>query len=198
MGKQYHVGGGVAAASCKPLRDLLLVRMVYDPPEVYSLYVPEQFRDPLPQQGEVIAVGKDQKVVRPGDYLVFHPWGSREVYNKGSFELDVGECAFLTLDVVAGLLAPDGELFPLPDHVLVKPEFSTQGRPEKKGLIWTVGQTFSVAPPQEGVVAKVGEDVTLVCRGDRVMFPDDKGSEIGLIDKVWYAIKETDLLVVQK
>ncbi len=188
-------GGGLRVASFRPYGKLILVKATYDTDKIYSsgLIIPDFYKNPLPQQGIVEAVGPKQDVIKVGDHLLFHPWAPHE--RVGVMHMDGEHWVFVSIQDVAAI-ARDMELYPLPNDVLILPAFRAV-RPSKPGLIYISGELAGTERPQaEGLVVRVGRDVTLVAPGEDVLLPEVGGNEIGFIDKVWYTIKEVDLLGV--
>ena len=180
----------------KPMGDDVVVDPYYDPDKVGSghqpgagalLYIPDRAKNPMSQQGLVVGIGPQQKDIEVGDYILFHPWVGRA--------FTVKEHEYLNLHYwdVVGWLAPDGILFPLPDSVVVKPIFKPRG-PTLSGSIYLLRQVFHIEPPQMGMVVRTGERCKVVRPRQTVMFGLHAGNEIGLVDTVWYTIKEEDLL----
>jgi len=179
-----------------PIGDRVIVEPYYDADKVFSLWIPDSAKNPMSQQGKVLAVGPEQKDVEPGDMILYHPFVAEPIK---TFLLDSKELLAISPCHIAGFLAPDGELFPLPDWVMLAPEFKPDGV-VKQGVLWVPRQVFEVEPPEIGMVVRVGERVTTVKPAQRVVFPLDKGNEIGLDTgksrAVYYTIKADDLLAI--
>ena len=194
---EQTLGGGVKAALVRPYGALIMAQATYDSDEIYSskLIIPAYFKNPLPQQGIVTSVGPKQDVIKVGDHLLFHPWAAHVRLPGGILRLDGEHYVFVSLTDIAAIVR-DREMYPLPDEVLILPDFRPV-RPSKPGLIYISGELEGMERPQEeGLVVRVGEDVTVVTSGDTILLPEGYGSEIGFIDKVWYTIKEKHLLGV--
>lgn len=199
----HKLGGWLPGDSTnmRPLHKKILVEPEYDADKIGSFYIPEAYMNPLSQQGVVLAVGPEQETIRVGDRVLYHPWSEIEkhgeqqkipVMKDGKWE----EAFILDEKFIVGWLAPDGVLFPLPDFIVLDPKFSA-GDAHEAGMVGSlhvVGQAFDIEPPQQGKVASIGERVTTIHVGDIVLYPIDKGNEIGLINKVWYTIREEDIL----
>lgn len=178
--------------SLKPTKNKILVDPLYDPdtvetglsPGAPGLYMPDTGKNPMSQQGVVLAVGPEQKDVEPGDYVLYHPFIGIPIPH-GDEELLLVEYRHLV-----GFLSGTGELWPLPDDVVIAPEFQRAGL---QGLLWVPRQVFHIDVPCTGVVLKRGERVIGLEVGQRVLYPPGKGNEIGL-RKVFYTIKGADLL----
>lgn len=187
-------GGGLRVASFHLHRDLILVLAKYDSDRVHStIWIPESFKNLMPQQGIVVEVGPKQRVIQTGDRVIFHPWAPQVRLSHGVIEICGKAYTIVSLTDIAGTVSSGGELFPLPDEVVILPEFRYM-RPGKKGLIYVSGELDVNEIPDRGYITKVGKNVTTVEVGDKVVFPPSVGSEIGIIDTVFYTIKEKDLL----
>jgi co-chaperonin GroES (HSP10) len=177
------------------LGDDILVDPLYDPdrassglsPGAPALYLPDSGRNPISQQGIVLDTGPRQWYLERGDHVLFHPflgWPFRE----NGYE-------YLRIEArtVVGWCDRGGGLHPMPDSVVVLPHFKPAGRPVQKGLLWVPSQVFYIDVPCTGRVVRVGELVTELKVGEYVLFPHDKGNEIGL-QQVYYTIREADIL----
>jgi co-chaperonin GroES (HSP10) len=177
----------------QPVGDRVLVEPYYDADKVYSLIIPDSAKNPMSQQGKVMAVGPEQKDIQLLDHILYHPFVGEPVQTAKA------EWLMVESRHVVAWLAPDGELFPLPDFVMLMPNFKPDGV-VKQGLIYVPRQVFEVEPPETGVVARVGERVSGVVPGMTVVYPLGAGNEIGLDTgksrAVYYTIKADDLLAI--
>ena len=173
----------------------------YEAQKVYSLIIPESAKNPMSQQGLVVEVGPKQKVIKPGDYILYHPFsGVLLPWRTPNNE----ELLLFAPSSIAGWFIR-GEIYPLPGFVVIKPRFRDNG-PSRRGSVFTVGQVFHVEPPDTGDVRRIGLEVETVRVGDIVVFPvygengrqDKVGHEIGIDNgfsrQVVYVIHESDLL----
>lgn len=167
----------------RALHDHLVVDPYYDADKIGSIYIPEAFKNPEPQQGFVLSAGADSKV-NEGVMILFHPF--RSVPLQGTNLI-----ALRDKDVVAYLV--DGELVPLEYHLMILPDWSTKYA--QKGLIYlppTAQEDHS--PVMIGTIAigTVGE----FSPGTKVVIPPGKGSEIGFKDTVYYFIHQDEILAI--
>jgi co-chaperonin GroES (HSP10) len=176
--------------------DKIIVDPRSEADRVYSLVIPESAKNPMPQQGEVVAVGPQQKDIQAGDYVLFHPFTGEAVEPT---YLSPGGYLVLQPHNIAAFLTPDGELFPLPDFVMILPDFKATGV-TKQGSLWLPKQVFEVEPPETGIIARIGSRVTTVHAGQKVVYPLHAGNEIGLDTGVhrgvYYTMKADDLLAI--
>lgn len=183
--------------SLVPTSNRILVEPLYDPdtvetglsPGAPGLFMPDSAKNPMSQQGIVLAVGPEQQDVEEGDHVLYHPFIGTPIKTSDP------ELLLLEPRHLVGFLAPDGVLWPLPDYVVLRPDFRPAGRPIMEGHLWIPKQVFSVDIPCTGVVVRRGARVSTVTPGQRVLFPTDKGNEIGL-RQVWYTIRSADLLAI--
>lgn len=183
--------------SLEAIRGNVIVDPLYDPSKVETglspgapgLYMPDSAKNPMSQQGIVIAVGPKQKVIEVGQHILYHPFIQ--------FPFKVGGHEYLKVETrhIVGFLDSDGRLCPLPWDIVVHPDFRSAGRPVQSGLLWLPKQVFDVDIPCTGTAVSVGSRVTSVRPGQRILFPPEGGNEIGL-RKVWYTIREGDVLAI--
>ena len=178
----------------KPLRDDLIVDPLYDPDKVETglspgapgLYVPDPYKNPMSQQGTVVASGNSD--VEEGDHVLYHP------FIGSPFRVNGYEYLRIESRHLAGFLDADGSLWPLPGDVALRPIFSPAGRPILEGSLWVPKQLHHTDVPCAGVILRVGERAGVdVHPGEVVLFPPNRGNEIGL-RKVYYTIHGSDLL----
>lgn len=187
----------------RPLHDHVIVDPLYDAQFVGSghapdptlpppplLELPRSMENPMAQQGIVTAVSDKETDIQVGDHILFHPFVAIPIKVKGIEFLAVARWH------IAGWLTPDGKLFPLPDDVVIMPMFKPRGE-HKVGSIIAV--TMDPDPPTVGIVLRVGDRVREFATGDMVVIPYDPhganpiGSEIGLVNKVYYTIPEREI-----
>lgn len=174
------------------LRDRILVEPLYDPdtvetglsPGAPGLFMPDTGKNPMSQQGIVVAVGPEQRDVEVGDHVLYHPFIGIPIAH--------GDEEFLLVEYrhLVGFLDSTGELWPLPDDMVIRPEFPRAGM---EGMLWVPRGVFYIDIPCTGVVVKRGERVSTISPGQRVLYPPAKGNEIGL-RQVVYTIRGSDLL----
>ena len=190
----------------RPLRDIIIVDPYYDAEVVGSghdtekprIFLPDSAKNPMSQQGRVVAVGPRQRVLKPEDYILYHPFTGLPFYWEGQEYLKI-EYHF-----VVGWLKVENDqphIYPLPGEVLIEPAFNP--REAAHGII-----LIEAEPPRKGRVVRVGDGVTSVQPGDRVVFPlsheghhllgQPAGSEIGLVNRVWYTIPERFIFATEK
>lgn len=188
----------------KPLQDSVIVEPYYDADLVGSghnkgaptLVLPDSAKNPMAQQGSVVAVGKKQMDIRVGDYILFHPFVARPLRLEGKEYLHVEH-----RHIAAWLSPSDGECFPLPEDVLLRPHFKARGahKAGNEGLIYAY--TTEPDPPTTGVILRVGNRVRTLKVGNVVVIPYSTrgegyqpiGHEIGIINQVLYTIPERDI-----
>jgi co-chaperonin GroES (HSP10) len=165
----------------KALGDRVVVEPYFDSDKIGSIYIPEYFKNPEPQQGVVVSAGPLSPFV-DGTYVFFHPFRSQPL----------GDTKLIGLhdkDIVATLV--DEELVPLEDHVMVLPDW--ESKTKHKGIIFlppTV--TIDNSPVIRGTVVR--SNSKLLEAGTMVVIPPGKGSEIGYIDTVYYLIHQDEIL----
>jgi len=168
---------------------------LYDPEKVETglslgapaLFMPDSAKNPMSQQGIVVSVGPEQRDIEVGDHVLYHPFIGTVV------EYEEHEYLLLENRHIAGFLDPSGNLWPLPDDAVVRPDFGPAGRPVLEGGLWVPKQVFSIDIPCTGVILKRGTRVPFVEVGQRVLYPPSAGNEIGL-RRVLYTIRGSDLL----
>lgn len=183
--------------SLAPTSNRILVDPLYDPetvetglsPGAPGLYMPDSAKNPMSQQGTVVGVGPGQKDVEVGDHVLYHPYVGEVIKHEGH------EYLKLEYRHIVGFLDTEGTLWPLPDYVVVRPDFKPAGRPVLEGGLWLPKQVFSIDIPCTGVIVRRGTRVPTVEVGQRVLFPQKAGNEIGL-RVVWYTIRAEDLLAI--
>jgi co-chaperonin GroES (HSP10) len=179
------------------LRTDVIVDPLYDPervetglsPGAPALYMPDSGKNPMSQQGIVVATGNPD--VEIGDHVLYHPFIGTPIWE--------GDHEYLRIEArhLVGYLSPSGELWPLPMDVVVSPIFEQAGRPvlQSSGL-WVPKQLYTPDIPSTGIVVRVGTRAGAdVKPGQCVLFPPNRGAEVGL-RKVFYVIHGRDLLAV--
>lgn len=177
-----------------PLNNRIVVKPHYDAEKVYGLYMPDSGKNPMSQQGEVVAVGPQQAAIHIGDQVIYHPFVATP------FRMNGTEYLYLTFEHLVGWLSPDGHIFPLPNYVLVRPEFPRHTEQITKAGLYIPDTWFERTVPVFGTVVRCGSGITEVKAGTRVVYPCHVGNEIGLdngtIRQVFYTIRADDLLAV--
>lgn len=172
-----------------PTKDKVLIDPLYDPEKIGSIYMPDQARNSLPSNGDVVAVGPEQNEIEVGFRVLVSTYGvdaSRFIWHENR-ELVI----YYDHEVVA-FLTPDADVFPRRDSVIVRPSW-TDPVDHKRGNIHLVTRVFTAPPVQMGVVLRVGVDVYAVRRGMTVLIPRTGGQELGIRDRVLYSIKVDDI-----
>lgn len=196
-GPRVGIAPGLGDGLMRAIGTDVIVAPLYDPDTVETglspgcpgLYMPGSAKNPMSQQGIVVAAGPDQEVIQAGDHILYHPFVQSPMIWSGK------EYLRIRAHTIVGILNKEGELLPLPWDVVIKPDFAPAGRPVKVGALWIPRQVFEIEVPATGIVVRCGHRVTLVSEGQRVVYPMDAGNEIGLRE-VWYTINEKDLLAV--
>lgn len=177
----------------------VIVDPLYEAAHVFShgvdLIMPKSARNPMAQQGTVVSVGPHQKDIDVGDHVLVHPFAGIP-FKHGTDELLV-----FSPGHVAGFIRGE-DVYPLPGFVLILPSFPEPGH-VKKGTLYIVQEVFDdFMPKLIGTILRRGAGVTTVAAGHRVIFPPNRGHEIGFdngkIRQVYYAIHEADLEAILK
>lgn len=187
----------------KAVRDTVIVDPYYDADLVGSGHskdspltiLPDSAKNPMAQQGSVMAVGPRQLDIKVDDYILFHPFVANPLH--------VGGKEYLCVErhhIAAWLSPSDGECFPLPEDVLLRPHFQPRGE-HKAGNSKIIRYATEPDPPTTGVVLRVGDRVRTLKVGDLVVIPyankdegyQPIGNEIGLVNQVFYTIAECDI-----
>src|SRR5690348_18279019 len=101
----------------RPIKDRICVEPYYDANMIGSLYLPEPFKDPEPQQGTVVSVGEEVERVRAGDYILFHPYRSEPLGRTGLISIR-------ERDVAARV---EGEGFcPVHGELVIRPDWDSK------------------------------------------------------------------------
>ena len=190
----------------QPTGDNIIVLPHYDSGKVGSIDIPDSATNPQSQQGEVLAVGPNQSTIEVGDHVMYEP------YKGTPFTPEDVEYLLVPAETVIGWLAPDGEAFPLPDAVMVIPDWedhqvltaeitelaAQQPNPQRfiDELTRMVDNSnyWQQNPRTVGRCVRRGDDVTTVLPNDRVFFHTGAGHEVGVQTTVYYFIKEKDIL----
>ena len=167
----------------KPLGDSIIVHPHYDSEKLGSLYIPESASNPQSQQGEVLAVGPKQEDIEVGDEIIYQPYQGTEI--EEDEQLLIQYCH------VVGWIAPDGEAFPLPDAVMILPDWD-----DYTGAMIRPAETFRDNPRTSGTCIRRGEKVGTIEPGQYVFYPPGAGFEVGISTTVYYFIKERDILAI--
>lgn len=180
-----------------PIGTGIVVDPLYDPEKVETglspgapgLFMPDSAKNPMSQQGVVVAVGPEQRTICVGDHVLYHP------FIQHPFKVNGHEYLHVKPRHIVGWLSPSGDLLPLPWDVVVRPDFRLAGRPGREGHLWVPKQVFDIDIPCTGIVKAIGEGVASVEVGQRVLFPPEVGAEVGL-KVVWYTLHERDILAI--
>lgn len=160
--------------------DRLVVEPYYDSDKIGSLYIPEYYKNPEPQQGVVKSAGP-LSPVRDGSYVFFHPFRGLPLGNTGLISL-------LDKDVVAYLV--DQELTPREEHVMVLPNWDHKHK--RSEFLITPDTSHEYVPVMVGTVVRSSSEQFAV--GTVIAIPPGKGSEIGYRDTVYYFIHQDEVL----
>jgi co-chaperonin GroES (HSP10) len=172
-----------------PTQDKVLIDPLYDPEKVGSIWMPDQARNSLPSNGDVVAVGPEQTEIEIGFRVLVSTYGvgaERFIWHEDK------ELAIYHDHEVVAFLAPDAEVFPRRDSVIVRPSW-TDPVDHKRGSIHLLTRVFTAPPVQMGVVLRVGSEVSTIRRGMTILIPRTGGQELGVRDRVLYSIKATDI-----
>lgn len=183
----------------RPLGTDVIVRPLYDPPRASTglspgapaLYLPDQGKNSMSQQGIVVSYGKKQMFLVEGDHVLYHP------FIQTPFRWEGRELLHVPFRHIVGRLSINGDLLPFPSDVVVKPEFAPSGRPvlDEKSKLWLPRQVFDVEVPCTGKIVARGSWVGDLEVGQRVLFSSEVGNEVGL-KEVFYSIPARDILAV--
>lgn len=174
------------------VRAKLVVEPYGHPEKFGSIYFPEAYKDGEPQFGRVLSCGPEVLAVgiQPGHDVLYRPYKAEPL--KVSFW---GTSSIDLRDVQAFVIGR--ELYPLPDFVLLIPDFRRKQQERLTSSIIVlpdVEHDDSYSPCLYGTVVRRGRDCMHVTPGRTVIMPPDKGVEIDFIDTRYYSIREVDLL----
>ncbi len=94
-----------------------------------------------------------------------------------------------TLDRLSRAERPTTRIEPLDDHLVVEP--SDEDHETRTGLIIPASSEISV---RSGIVVAVGDDVSSVVPGDKVLFPRAAGIEMRLAGEPILLVRRRDLI----
>ena len=169
----------------KPLSDNLIVFPHYDSDRVGSIIIPESAANPQSQQGDVLGVGPKQEAIEVGDHILYEPYQATPLDYEGREVLVIPNYS------VVCWLAPDGEAFPLPDAIMVAPDWD-----DYEGKMIRPQETFVDNPRVSGTCVRRGKDINEIIPGQKVFFHTGAGHEVGIQTTVYYFIKEEDILAI--
>lgn len=168
------------------LGDWVIIDPLYDPEKFGSLYLPNAFENKYPHQGDIIAAGPEFPF-QEGTRVALRPFVTEPV--------KIGSTSYLCIKGVDIVGRIEGrELYPKPTQILVLPDWSEKYSQPSETIVLSVTEQELSGGLTRGTVARVGEKVTLVKPGDEVLFPPNRGTEIGFIDTNWYVFEEDELL----
>jgi co-chaperonin GroES (HSP10) len=160
----------------------------YDPDKIGSLYLPDMAKNREPQQGVVLAAGSTSGV-QNGDYVLFHPFRGDLVRIEGKDVVPLTRA-----DLVAR--ASGDVLIPMPDHVMLQPNWQRKYEQPSKLLYMPPTVTEQNQPTMTATILSIGDDVEApeLKIGHEVIIQPEKGSEIGWIDQVYYFLRPSHIL----
>lgn len=172
----------------RAIKDRLIIEPYFDADKIGSIYIPESFKNPEAQQGEVVAAGPDS-FWAPLDYLVFHPFRSEKV--QGTNYISIRDT-----DVVALLDRECGVLIPKIGDVMIRPDWHSKYG--QKGLIYLPPAVVDAErqPVLFGTIVDYRSITANVSIGERVVFAPGKGSEAALDNDLYYFIPSDEILAV--
>lgn len=182
---------GCAARPIHAVGDVIILDPIYDADKIGSIYIPDSYKNPEAQQGIVVTAGPEAKDagIEEGQHLLFHPYRAHTFRHSGSDRVHIR-----IRDAVAIIIA--GDTYPLPDQVMVLPEWETKYG-QKSDLIYLPPTALdSNEPVKVGVIVRVGSKVERVQLNDRIIMQPGAGSEAGIIDRVYYFLKEEHILAI--
>ena len=182
----------------KVLQDRLIVDPFYDAQMIGSLYLPDSGKNSESQQGIVTACGQDSGV-HPGDHVLYHP------YRGDPFVINGRESLALRRKDLVGTITRHGDtydLHPMPDHVMVLPDWDRKYQQPSSGLVFMPDTALEHNEPvQYGMVLEMGWEVEQMpgrdfTLEDVVLIAPEKGSEVGwgLDRKVYYFLRPSHIL----
>jgi co-chaperonin GroES (HSP10) len=173
----------------RALGNHVIIDPLYDPVKFGSLYLPDAFENKYPHQGDVVACGPDFPF-KPGTRVALRSFVVEPIDAGGRLLAIRGE------DCIARIEGK--ELYPKPTQVLVLPDWHEKFDQPSRTIIISDVELDDGKGLTRGTVARAGEKVTTVKAGDYVLFPPNKGVEIGYIDTNWYVFEEDELLATME
>lgn len=157
------------------------------------IIIPDSAKNPESQQGYVVAVGSAIDHIALLDHVVYEPYSAND--GHGAIRIDGQTYLRVWYHSLVGKVR-GRSIQPLPGWVVVQPEWDNLGERRIGGGIIAIDPTVwsPAEPPRFGRVIEVGDYVTSVQSGQRVILPPYGGHEIGWIDRVIYTIPENLLL----
>lgn len=169
----------------RALGNWLIIDPLYDPEKIGSIIIPNAYRNNYPHQGDIVSCGLNSP---------FKP-GMRVVLRSFVVEpLKAGDRLLAIRDIDCVARIEGKELHPKPMQVLVLPDWSEKYSQPSKTIIISDVELDDGSAITRGTVTRIGEKVTSVKAGDYVLFPPDKGTEVGYIDTNFYIFDEDELL----
>lgn len=156
--------------------------------KVGHIYLPIGSRNPISQQGKVLASGVSDIAV--GDHVLYEPYQGQPFRYNG-----VELLCYRSDHVVCTVDQLSGRPMPRADYCVIAPIWEP-GAPHLQGLIYIPDVAEKHAPQVEGRIVRCGPAVREVLAGQRVVLPPRGGFEVAYIDHVTYFIRETDLLAI--
>lgn len=175
------------------LHDFIVVEPHYDSDKLGSLYIPDSYQNPEPQQGKVIACGPSVDW-SPGNLLVYHPFTAIPVPGEKT------QHYIRDRDVVCSI--EDGIPMPKKGEVMIRPDWDSKYKANVGGLIYIPVEVSDAQyePVKFGTIELIHYDGLIIytdyrlSRGDYIIIPPQKGSEIGTKDGVFYFIPIDEIL----
>ena len=167
-----------------------------------GIILPDQSRLP-PYEGELKAVGPGKKTdegklmvpeVKAGDTVLFGRYGFTEIKVEGEPHLLLREEELLAV-------LKDNEIFPLGDRIVIQQSLHPDVIqsiivPEQAKVPPTEGKVIAVGPGRktsQGVRLPVG-----VKPGETVIFPDQAGTPVVILEKPYLLLREEELLAISE
>jgi co-chaperonin GroES (HSP10) len=165
----------------RPILDRIIVEPYYDSNMIGSLYLPDPFKDPEPQQGTVVSVGPDVRNIKPGDYILFHPYRSEPLRRTGLISIR-------GRDVVACV---EGENFrPVHGELVIRPDWGSKY--SYSGLIYVPKHHLEDYQSVPLGWVHLSSDPAFPA-GTKVVIPPGAGSQVVWVDTIYYLIQPYDI-----
>lgn len=170
--------------------DKLLVEPRFDPNRIGLIYLPDYTIDTEPQQGYVRGAGRYTSF-RVGSYVLYHRFRSTVFWVGRSPRLILHD-----VDIVAEANPDTGVLTLRAHDVMVNPDWHSKYNPHKWSPVIEISQVEleDDSPVLEGTVEQIGNAVSTVLVGQRIVLPPYVGAEVGLITRNIYIIPEKEIL----
>ena len=165
----------------------VLVQTLYDSVKIGSIYLPDSYVNPQPQQGIVLRVGSHVPLNK-GDHVLMRQFSG---IPKGRLDSE-HRIVDYNQEIVA--TAVDRKLVPKANEVVILPDFATKYQ-QKSDLVYLPPTVLEDGEPvTNGTIVRVGSACRSVREGQYVVIPPNLGIEVGFIDTVYYILAEKDLL----